>query len=414
MKITHLAYSDIRGGANRSAYRIYKALQEFGAFDVEMKVATKYSDDWTVESPKRKFYSKELHLKQRVSSQVGRFLKTRNSVIHSSSIFPSHWPNFFKRSDTDIVHLHWVASEMLSISDIGRIHKPIVWTLHDMWAFCGAEHYTEEDRWQEGYFKGNRPNYERGFDLNKWSWNRKLRYWKYPAYIVAPSHWLASCVKKSALMHNWPVFTIPYAIDNAVWKPIDKGMARKILNLSVDSKLLLFGAMGGGQDKRKGFDLLMAALQKLDNSLARLELLVFGQEEPRETLDLGFPVHYMGSLYDDISLRIAYSAADAMVISSRQDNLPNTGIEAHACGTPVIAFDTSGLPDIVEHLKTGYLAQGLDCGDLSKGIMWTLNNPERCHKLGVEARRRAVKLWSPDVIAKQYHRIYESINHERA
>lgn len=134
--------------------------------------------------------------------------------------------------------------------------------------------------------------------------------------------------------------------------------------------------MGGGRDPRKGFDHLQAALQHLrdESSVRGLELVVFGQLPPQMPPSLGFPIHYTGHLHDDLSLRALYSAADAMVIPSRQDNLPNTGVEAHACGTPVVAFDTGGLPDIVEHQCTGYLAKVFDVSDPPLGLLYRVRS----------------------------------------
>ena len=108
---------------------------------------------------------------------------------------------------------------MLSIADIGKIKKPIVWTLHDMWAFCGAEHYSQVDRWRSGYNKKNRPTYESGFDINRWTWLRKLNHWHKPIHIVSPSNWLANCVRESKLMNNWPVSVVPNLLNTDNWKP---------------------------------------------------------------------------------------------------------------------------------------------------------------------------------------------------
>jgi glycosyltransferase involved in cell wall biosynthesis len=94
---------------------------------------------------------------------------------------------------------------------------------------------------------------------------------------------------------------------------------------------------------------------------------VFGQRAPQSPPDFGFPIHYTGHLQDDLRLRALYSAAHVMVVLSRQDNLPNNGVEAHACSTPTVALDIGGLPDIVEHQKTGYLAKAFNTVGLARG-----------------------------------------------
>lgn len=334
-------------------------------------------------------------------------LKTGNPIIHSPAILPSQWVKRINVSDADIVHLHWLQGEMLSIADIGRIKKPVVWTLHDMWAFCGGEHYTDDDRWCNGYRRGNRPTHESGFDLNRWAWKRKIKHWKRPMYIVTPSQWLGECSRASRVMEGWPMTVIPNGIDTGQWQPLATRLARELLGLPMDVPLLLFGAMGGGRDPRKGFDLLSESLDRLRNDprAGGMELVVFGQLAPQLSPDLGFPVHYTGHLHDDLSLRALYSAADAIVVPSRQEAFGQTASEAHACGTPAIAFKTGGLPDIVDHQRCGYLAEPFDTQDLAEGIVWVLDQRET-GELGQRARQRAVERFSYEVVAPQYKAVY--------
>ena len=142
--------------------------------------------------------------------------------------------------------------------------------------------------------------------------------------------------------------------------------------------------------------------------LKRLKFPLTGSGFLRIAIDLGFPIHYTGHLHDDVSLQLYYSAADVMVIPSRQDNLPNTGVEAHACGTPVVAFNTCGLPDIVVHQQTGYLAQAFDPVDLAAGLQWVLADRVRYAMLRNAARSRAVALWSQEVVSAQYVAVYQT------
>jgi glycosyltransferase involved in cell wall biosynthesis len=342
-------------------------------------------------------------------------LKTGNPIAHSPAIVPSRWSERLNHSDADVIHLHWINGEMVSIADLGKFTKPVVWTLHDMWAFCGAEHVATDKRWRDGYKASNRPTHENRFDLNCWTWERKVKHWKHPMHIVTPSRWLANCVGQSTLMREWPVTVIPNAIDTDLWQPIDKALARELLHLPRDVPLLLFGAWGGSNEHHKGFDLLQAALIHLQGQLPGLELVVFGQLPPKEPVVMGFPINYVGHMHDDISLRLLYNAADVMVIPSRVDNLPNTGLEAHACGTPVVAFDTCGLPDIVKHRETGYLAKAFDSEDFAAGLHWTLQNQMINNGLGEAARARAVNMWSYGVVGPLYIKAYEAaIAHTRS
>ena len=406
MKVLTINHSDINGGAARAAYRIHHALRGHGV-ESKMLVTHATAGDWTVEGPQGKVAKALAKIRAPLADLLSKTLKTGNPIIHSPAIVPSRWSELLNASDADVIHLHWVNGEMMSVADIGNIKKPVVWTLHDMWAFCGAEHYTEDHRWREGYVASNRPNHEAGFDLNRWTAARKLKHWKRPMHIVTPSRWLSDCARQSVLMRDWPITVIPNTVDSDVWRPVDKTVARQLLQLPPDVPLLLFGAMGGAQDPRKGFDLLQAALNHLRGQLSGLELVIFGQFPPQTPVGLGFPVHYTGHLHDDVSLRLLYSAADVMVVPSRQEAFGQTASEAHACGTTVVAFDTCGLSDIVEHQKTGYLAKVFDPVDLASGLSWVLDDTSRLTVLGQAARERAMRLWSSGAVARQYAGIYE-------
>lgn len=198
MKVIQVNYSDNIGGAARAAYRIHFALRKSG-IDSRMLVDVLSTGDWTVESSKGKFAK----VRPMVAGLLNKTLKTANPILHSTGILPSRLHQQLNASDADLIHLHWVNAEMISVAEIGKLKKPVVWTLHDMWAFCGAEHYTEDLRWRDGYTAINRPAYEVGFDLNRWTFVRKQKHWKRPMHIITPSRWLADCAKNSALMRDW-------------------------------------------------------------------------------------------------------------------------------------------------------------------------------------------------------------------
>ena len=410
MKVIHLSFSDIIGGAARSSYRIHHSLLK-AEINSRMWVNKAKTDDQTIEKPTGIIERILTELRSPlISNSLVKILKTKNMIIHSPSVLKSRWIKLINASDADIVHLHWIQNEMLSISDIGQIKKPIVWTLHDMWAFCGAEHYTQDHRWRDGYLKNNRPANESGFDLNRWTWKRKEKFWKTPIQIVTPSKWLAECVNESKLMHNWPVNVISYPIDTDFWKPISKKITRELLGLPKDVPLLLFGAFDSDKDLRKGYDLLLSALENLKDQpkFHDVELVVFGQNKPKLPTKHAVPIHYMGKIHDDETLRAIYNSADAMLIPSRQDNLPNIAVEAHACGVPVISFNVGGLPDIIEHQKTGYLAKPFEIEDLTNGILWFLSHPDKKH-LNNYTREQAVLKFSQKKVAEEYFNIYRNL-----
>jgi len=407
MKIIHLNNSDITGGAARAAYRIHHSLLDSGLHS-RMWVNVAKSGDWTVIGPKGPFRKAFAQMRRHSVLPILKTMQTQNSILHSPAILYSSWNKNINQSDADIVHLHWIGAEMLSIADIGRIKKPVVWTLHDMWAFCGAEHVSWDERWRNGYSWKNRPSSEKGFDINRWTWKRKLKHWKHPFNIVVPSQWLAECVRDSVIMRDWPVTVIPNCIDTQIWQPVEKNLARNLLGLPSETPLIAFGTYGANSEYHKGFDLLVQALKHLSGLTEGAELVIFGQSAPKNHPKFGFPVHFMGHLHDDLSLRVLYSAVDILVVPSRKEAFGQTASEAHACGTPVAAFKIGGLTDIVKHKYTGYLADPFDIEDLAKGIKWILSD-RTCGKLGQNARERSLQKFSYEVVSAQYQEVYKNL-----
>jgi glycosyltransferase involved in cell wall biosynthesis len=410
MKIATVNFSDVLGGAARAAYRLHQALRVEGVESL-MHVVKATSDDWTVSTPSGRVSKLSNLVRPQIASAVRSLHKKDAEAPTSLALLPSNWPSRLNRSEADIVHLHWVCGEMMSVEDIARIHKPIVWTLHDMWPFAGAEHYPQDEHWRTGQFAVTQPGERFRATLDKWVWKRKRRAWKRPMSIVSPSQWLARCARQSLLMRDWPIEVVPNPIDTVKWAPLERQFARSLLGLPVEQgvKLIAFGGMGGAQAHRKGFDLLKGALTKLRGAGSRLELVIFGQTCPREPPDFGFPAHYIGHLHDDASLRALYCAADAMIVPSRMDNLPNTGVEAVACGTPVVAFDCCGLPDIVSHQENGWLAKPFDTEDLARGIQWVISNDNRHAELSRACRAMALSRFAYAAVSRKYRQVYERV-----
>ncbi|WP_254977819.1 glycosyltransferase [Cyanobium sp. ATX 6A2] len=188
-----------------------------------------------------------------------------------------------------------------------------------------------------------------------------------------------------------------------------QALARQLFALPAEPPLVLFGAVGGSRDPGKGWDLLVAALRRLTRSVPGLEAVVFGQSEPNAPPHLGLPVHYVGALHDDQALALLYAAADVMVVPSLMEAFGQTASEAQSCGVPVVAFNATGLPDVVDHQRTGYLAEPYDPADLAHGIRWVLETPERQAALGRQARQRAEQLWNPGRIAGLYAELYREV-----
>lgn len=409
MKIAIVNSSEKSGGAARAANRLHKALMS-QEVDSHMIVDNKQSDDWRVQRPNTKVGKALSKLRPILDRFPIRFQRTSSLFPHSVAWTGGLKAKMLNGCVADVVNLHWICAGFLSIEEIGRIKKPLVWTLHDMWPFSGAEHYSDYSstaRWRTGYTADNRPVGHGGLDIDRWVWKRKYRSWQAPIYIVTPSQWLGDCARQSLIMQDWPIFVIPNPLDTRQFQPWPKAVARQILGLPDEQALILFGAMGGGRNPAKGWDLLQMALIRLASQMTDISAVVFGQSRPLVTPRLGLPIYWMGHLSDDTTLALLYSAVDVMVVPSRQENLPQSGTEAQSCGRPVVAFNTSGLPSVVVHQETGYLAEPFNIDDLAAGITWVLTNSERYEQLSRQARERALRLWSPDIVVAKYLNVYQ-------
>ena len=415
LKVWQLSTEDNSGGASRAAYRLHQALLQ-ERFDSTMRVLTHQTANSKVvagRSPRTLRQKVAARLEQKLWDFSIRKWHTENPILHSFGRISANIVDELNQSEADVLNLHWI-SKLLSIEDIGRIKKPMVWTLHDMWPLCGGEHHTAntpEARFRIGYTPNNRPRSERGPDLNLQAWEAKRLAWQGQKFVmVAPSQWMAGCIEQSLLFRDKKISThvIPNPLDTErIWRPIPKAVARRLLGLD-EHKIYVLAGSAGGMAHIKGEDLLPKIMAKVE-SLApnSIELVVFGQAQPFAGSHWPCRVHWMGSVTDDSVMATIYSAVDVMIVPSRQDNLPNTAVEAHSCGTPVAAFDLGGLPDIVEHMKTGWLAPPFDVDNLAAGILWLVQDLDRRLSLSERARSSALSRYSPAVIAKQYCEAYD-------
>jgi len=411
MKILFLNTNDISGGAAIAAYRLLKGLQQ-NSVQAQMLVQSKKSDDYSIISPGTKWQKAFTKVRPILDNIPVSLYKQRKKIIFSPAVLPENILKKIKEINPDIVHLHWIASGFIKIETLARIKKPIIWTLHDMWAFTGGCHYDEECG---KYINncGHCPllNSNKQNDLSYKTWRRKKKSWKnLDLTVVTPSSWLGECAKKSSLFHKTRVEVIPNGIDLNRFKPIDKNTAKDILCLPKDKKLILFGAISAGSDKRKGFSLLKEALKKYSSKENKdIELIIFGSSRRSGEEKMDFKTHYLGQLNDEISLALLYSAADVMIVPSIQDNLPNTVVESLACGTPVVAFGIGGIPDMVKHKENGYLAKPFDTTDLVNGIEWVLEHQVRWKKLSHNARKKAVDDFDITKVARRFEELYKDI-----
>lgn len=370
MKILHINGTN-HGGAAIAVERIHESLINKG---VESYIYLPFKKDLkNIVSTKTIFGEIFNTLKPSIVRKINKILGNPLNESFSISIFPSNILNVIKEINPEIVNLHWIGNEIISLKNISQISCPIVWTFHDMWPFLGTEHYSNNSRYIEGYIKQNRGLDEKGFDLNRWNWNRKLKYFKKNFTVVSVSDWLLEKAKESYLLKGKEIEKINVPININEWKPLDKDYAKKILDLDPSKKIILFGAIDGHINFRKGFDLLMKSISRLNNK-NDIQLLTFGKL-------LGNKFHFDDILiknYDHISdnltLRLLYSAADVCLIPSRYESFGQVALESISCGTPCVSFKNTGTNEIIDHKINGYLAKYEDIGDFKDGIDFILNN----------------------------------------
>jgi glycosyltransferase involved in cell wall biosynthesis len=407
MKPLLLSTYDIQGGAARAAYRLHQGLRTIGV-NSQILTPNRTSDDPQVLGSRSKLDKTIAFLRPGIDGLPLARYRKRTGDRYSLAWLPENRVQQIDSLKPDIVNLHWVGSGFLRLESLKKIKQPIVWTMHDMWALTGGCHYTDGcDRYLNQCGVCPQLGSRSKGDLSHWNWKRRERIFnQLDLTIVAPSQWLTDCTKESPLLRDRQIETIPYGLDLTTYNPYDKAWVRSLLKLPQDRPLILFGASDATSDRRKGFHLLAEALQYLRGLDWDVlpEIVIFGASHG--TLDCGFPVHYLGVLQDDLTLALAYSAADVFVAPSIQDNLPNTVLEAIACGTPAVAFAIGGMPDLIESGKTGYLAQPFDTADLAKGIRWVLTTDQ---PLGPQARQRAEQRFGLTRQADAYRDLWTSL-----
>jgi glycosyltransferase involved in cell wall biosynthesis len=282
---------------------------------------------------------------------------------------------------------------------------PVVWTLHDMNPFTGGCHYAG---FCEKYLCacGRCPQLgsRRWRDGSHGMWQRRKAAYqeieKKRMVVVSPSDWLRHCAEQSALLHGIPKEVIPYGVDTELFRPMEKARARRALGLPGDERLVLFPAPG--IPGRKGWENLQGAAFRMDQSTP-WRILVTGGSRPRA----GNPaVADLGTLRSESAMARAYAASDLVALPSREDNFPNTLLEAMACGRPVVAFATGGIPEIVRHGATGLLARTGDERELSECLRSLLTDPCACNRMGQAARDVAVEEYGAALQAERYLALY--------
>lgn len=403
---------DSEGGAARAAYRLHLGLRSLQV-DSHLYVQSQKKDGAQIHGPKNKFKEGMASLRPKLDKLPLIFYPGFAKTPWSVGWLPS--PCFDKDvlRSFDVVHLNWICDGFLPLSFVTNVEKPIIWTLHDSWPFTGGCHLPYDcKRYHEGCGCCPHLGSKRNQDLSHWTWLKKKRHWaNLDLTIISPSQWLADCARKSSLFRERRIEVIPNGLDVQTYQPLDRQFCRKALSLPLDKKLLAFGSMSADRDTNKGYDLLCEALRNFTHRPTELdvELVVFGAEKPEVPVDIGLKIHYLGCLHDDFSLTAVYSAVDGFLLPSRQENLPNVVMEAMACGTPCVAFDVGGLPDMIDHQHNGFLAQPFEIKEFAHGIQWVLEDSDRLAELSKNARLKVEEEYAIEKVAGRYLSLYEEL-----
>lgn len=407
MKILIVAAADIKGGAHKAAYRLHKSLLE-NKIESQMLVQNKLSDEYQIIGPSSNIRKKIINPLRPAIDYI--FMKIKKiDTLFSSSYFPfSEITRQINEIKPDLVHLHWITGGMMPIEDIAKIKYPIIWSLHDMWAFTGGCHYDNYC----GLYKNNCGTCKiipkkKKYDLSRMVFNRKKKTYEKikNLTIIATSRWLTKCAKESTLLKNREIYTLPNPIDTNLFKPIDKIISKDLFKIPKNKKVILFSALNSLKDTRKGALELLNAINTL--TIKNVIIVMAGSSKPKEFQQLKYPVFFIPPLKDEVSLPFLYNVADVMIAPSLQENLANSILESLACGIPVVAFDIGGNGDLVKHKINGYLAKSINSNSLAMGIEWTLST-DNYSSLSKNALSIAKK-FNYKSISKKYINLYKKV-----
>ena len=403
--VLHLSTRDIEGGAARAAYALHTGLVRMG-LESRMRVGKKTSfDPRIVQGSSRRFKRAQF-----LDRALWKLQRSPVSTWRSPARFGSLSAAEINASSASVVNLHWITDGLLNVEEIGKINKPMIWSMYDMWPFSGTEHYgpeTPDARWASGYSKSNRSNLDKGFDLDLWAYMRKKKCWssiRNRTIMIPASSWLENAIRTSDLMSTWAVKRVPHLIDTNAFAPKDLASSRRSLGIQTNSPIVLFLTSAGLSDHRKGWDLLATSLNRVADRFPEAEVDIAGplpsdSERIRLARSMPLGIRWLGVLAGNTALRLAYNSASVVAVPSRQDTLPLSAMEAQSCGTPVVAFNIGGLSDVVVAGESGFLVEPFDTdafGDrLCDAIAYS-------HSLGVGARRITQETYSTEIVSSRY------------
>lgn len=397
LQVLQVNTTDNKGGAAKVAWRIKESLRYRG-HRASMLVGHKSSDD------------KEVFVVTEFIKDFffwGLCRKRGLQFNHILSTFDIPLLPVFK--EADILHLHNLHGEYfnyLALPGLTRL-KPVVWTLHDMQAITGhCAHSLDCERWHGDCGKCDHLDYYPALDVDSSSavlQEKKTVYEQCRFTIVTPSRWLQEKVEKSILGRH-DVRLIYNGIDTAVFRPLPTQEIRRRYGIARDELLFLTSSVGGQNNPHKGWDYLQKAVEQL-RIKRDFVMVCIGSEEKTETID-GIKWIYTGHLSDEKKIAEWYSTANLFLFPSIAENFPLVLLEAMACGLPAVVFDTGGIPEIIEHKSTGYIARYKDVEDFISGIEFFISDRKKLKEASAAVLKRVSGSFTQDRMMNEYMKLY--------
>jgi len=416
LKIIQITPND-EGGGGVACARLHEGLSQSGASSTLFCKRTIKPRSGTIcFKPETSFKSRMVRrLRRNQISRVNTPVRPKTPSLYSFDLRVDFGNEVTRQLPVgDLYHLHSTFGFVdLEAFFAQPLNGPRIWTIHQMNAFTGGCLYSLGCSHYERSC-GSCPilgteGVENDFSRAVWQAKQRIfgRLQSHELRLVAPSRWMADCLARSSLLSRFEQRIIPYGLDTTVFRPLDKRLAREILGVAHDLPLIAFVSQFGGNKAVKGFDCLMRALQVLlDERQIRFGALVAGPYlEDRQLLSI--PVIETGNIAQEWMLRAVYSAADVLVVPSREDNLPNVVLEALACGTPVIGSRVGGIPEMINHGQDGFLFSSEDEGELANCLFELLTHPELGQKMSRNARQKVLDHYTLEHQAKAMMNYYE-------
>ncbi len=396
MKILHVSFSDNFGGANIAAYRLHNALQK--KIDSRLLVYDKKNknkniikfEDTSFFNYKIKNYLSKIFL-----------IPFKKKYSHSLNIFNSKILGLINDSDADIVHLHWINNELLSIKDISKINKKIIWTLHDMWPFCGTEHYSDQRRYISGYSTLNKMFF--GIDIPLYIWKLKKKFLNKNIIFISPSNWMKKKISKSLLYKNNKIYLVRNPINTSIWK------YRKTIK-SKNKIILAICAFNIIDDERKGLFKLINNFNKHSHNY-KFEINIIGNLQNFD-FQTNFKINLFGYINNEVKLSKIFNNCDALLIPSDTDNFPNVGVEALASGLPIISLKNNGINEIIKDNFNGKILKNFSKKSIINIFKWiNVNKGKKNYNKLISKHTRSIL--DNEIIAKKILKIYEKTINEK-